>query len=168
MSSMGFRISSCRAGTLAARRPWFIICLAAKAPCRRRPVNSALGAWSNLHRHPPSPMKPRHKLPPWLRPRAAAPGLIVGLAWYTEEEWLKVRSAAADPDRFEETYNEWLQLADEALLKLRAENISARRSFIKAEDLLAWCIAHNKRNDAAARAEFVAAQHRSKAGEGSA
>jgi hypothetical protein len=28
---------------LAARQFWFIICLAAKAPCRRRPVSSTLG-----------------------------------------------------------------------------------------------------------------------------
>jgi hypothetical protein len=29
---------------LAARQFWFIICLAAKAPCRRRPVSSTLGS----------------------------------------------------------------------------------------------------------------------------
>jgi hypothetical protein len=91
--------------------------------------------------------------------------MIVGLAWYTEEEWLKVKTAAVDPDRFEETYREWLQLAEEALVKLRAEGINAQRSYIKTEELLAWCLAHNKLNDAAARAKFVAAQGGSKASE---
>ena len=108
-------------------------------------------------------MKPKNKLPPWLQPKKPnpSPGLSVGVGWYTEEEWAKVKAAAADPERFEETYSEWVQVAEEALAKLRASGVSAGKSYVKAEKLLAWCLAHNKRNDGAARAQFVAEQGKS-------
>ena len=43
---------------------------------------------------------------------------------------------------------------------LRANGISAGKSYVKAEELLAWCLAHNKPNDGAARAQFVSMQGR--------
>jgi hypothetical protein len=105
-------------------------------------------------------MKPKNKLPPWLRPKKPGPGLSVGVGWYTEEEWAKVKAAAADPERFEATYSEWVQVAEDALAKLHSNGVNAEKSFIKAEELLVWCLAHNKQNDGAARAQFVSQQGR--------
>ena len=33
--------------------------------------------------------------------------LVTGVAWYTEEEWGRVKNSATDPERFEPTYAEW-------------------------------------------------------------
>ena len=105
-------------------------------------------------------MKPKHKLPPWLRPRAPANTMKVGVGWYTEDEWAKTKAAAVDSDRFEPTYLEWLQMANDALVDLRATGVDPEKSFVQADALLAWCLAHNRPNDAASRAEFVSEQQR--------
>ncbi|MEP7298356.1 MAG: hypothetical protein ABI702_19400 [Burkholderiales bacterium] len=84
----------------------------------------------------------------------------VGVGWYTKSEWAKVKAAAVDTERFEETYAEWIQMAELALVELQATGVFAERSYIKATELLAWCLAHNKPNDGASRAEFVSEQER--------
>lgn len=100
-------------------------------------------------------MKPKHPLPPWLQRKAQPSGSFVCVGWYTAEEWLKVKTSAADPERFEDTYAEWVEMADKALLDLRAVGVDAQKHLIVASELLAWCVAHGRVNDAAARAEFI-------------
>lgn len=100
-------------------------------------------------------MKPKPKVPPWLKPKGPPAGARVGVSWYTAEEWLKVKTSAADPERFEDTYAEWLEMAEKALLELRAVGINAQRHHIVASDLLAWCMAHGRVNDAAARSQYI-------------
>ena len=105
-------------------------------------------------------MKPRNKLPPWLQPKAPHTNVSVGVGWYTEVEWAKVKSAAVDSERFEETYTEWLKMAEKALVDLRATGIDAEKSYVNASEFLAWCLAHNRPNDGATRAQFVSEQRR--------
>lgn len=105
-------------------------------------------------------MKSKRRSPPWPRPKTPTPGLAVGVGWYTEEEWVKVKAAAVDAERFEATYSEWVQMADESLANLHATGISAEKVYVDADALLAWCLAHNKPNDGASRAEFVSEQGR--------
>ena len=100
-------------------------------------------------------MKAKYKLPPWRRPKTDSSKLAVGVGWYTEDNWTKVKTAATDPDRFEETYQEWIEMAEKALREIRLAGVNAEKVLINSEELLAWCIAHNKANDAASRAEFV-------------
>ncbi|NTV87878.1 MAG: hypothetical protein HGA21_14200 [Burkholderiaceae bacterium] len=69
---------------------------------------------------------------------------------------MKVKESSVDPDRFENTYEEWLEMAEEALSDMKAAGLKVDRALINAEELLAWCIAHNKINSAASRSEFVA------------
>ena len=42
-------------------------------------------------------------------------GMVMGIAWYRRGEWPKLLAAAADRDQLEETYDEWLQSAQETL-----------------------------------------------------
>ena len=79
----------------------------------------------------------------------------VGVTWYTENEWANVRAAAVDPERFEATYAEWVVMAEKALKDMLAAGIVAHKVPIKADELLAWCLAHNLYNNAAARAQYV-------------
>ena len=44
----------------------------------------------------------------------------MGVAWYTEEEWLKIKAAAADRHTFFDFYSEWRAQAQEEISKIRA------------------------------------------------
>ena len=103
-------------------------------------------------------MKPTNKLPPWLKPKVKPAQVKLAVAWYTEEEWRKVKEASVDSDRFEETYAEWVEMAEEALQDLMAAGLKAEKFPINSEELLSWCIVHGRINDAGARSEFVSVQ----------
>ena len=105
-------------------------------------------------------MKSKNKPPPWLRPKAPVTPPHVGVGWYTADEWVKVKASAIDAERFEESFAEWEAMAEESLSFIRAQGVDAQKSLIVASDLLAWCLAHGKQNDASARAEFVSYQDR--------
>ena len=100
-------------------------------------------------------MKAKHKLPQWLKPKLVPSKLAVCVGWYTEESWTKVKATAIDPDRFEESFQEWTYMAEKALRDLRIAGVNAEKFNIKAHELLAWCLAHDEPNCAASRAEFV-------------
>ena len=103
-------------------------------------------------------MQPKNKLPPWLRPKPEPAAVKVSVTWYTAAEWRKVKDAAVDADRFEETYAEWVAMAEDAIRDLLATGVVAERFNINSEELLSWCIVHGKINDAGARSQFVAEQ----------
>ena len=96
-----------------------------------------------------------------LRAKKRNRSTVVGVTWYTEENWSKVRAAATDPDRFEETYAEWSAMAVEAVADLKKTGVNAVKVLIVPNELLPWCLAHNMSNNAASRAEFVSEKLRS-------
>ncbi len=91
---------------------------------------------------------------------------VFGVAWYTESEWSRVKAAATDAQLFEPSFKEWVAMAQEALAEMQKARISPEKVLINSNDLLAWCLAHNKENNAAARAEFVSEQLRAKSERG--
>ena len=106
----------------------------------------------------PRTMNPSQNLPPWLKPKKLPARLKLGVAWYSHDHWKLVKEASVDQDRFEASYAEWVEMAERALKDFAAAGLEVEKSYIHADELLAWCIAHDKTNDAAARAEFVAQQ----------
>jgi hypothetical protein len=97
-----------------------------------------------------------------LRAKKKARSSVVGVTWYTEEEWSKVKAAATDPERFEETYAEWTAMAIEAVADLKKVGVNTVNFFVTPNELLPWCLLHNKPNNAASRAEFVAEKLRAR------
>ena len=92
---------------------------------------------------------------------AASPTAVqVSVGWYTEQEWAKVRATAADPQLFEASYAEWVEMAEQSIADLRVRGVIAEKLFITADKLLAWGLAHGKPNNSASRAEFVSQQAR--------
>lgn len=81
---------------------------------------------------------------------------VVGVSWYNEDNWARVKLAATDSERFEESYLEWLEMALDALANIQKTGINAVQFNIDADELLPWCLANKKANNAAARAEFIA------------
>ena len=92
---------------------------------------------------------------------ASQPVVQFSVGWYTEQEWAKVRAAAVDPELFESTYAQWLEMAEQSLIQMRAQGLNAEKSYVIADKLLAWCLARGKPNNSASRAEFVSQQARS-------
>ena len=108
----------------------------------------------------------KHTLPPWLKSSTPRRQVEVGVTWYTEAEWALVRAAAADPDRFEPTFEEWERMAEQSLANFRPSGIVPTKVYVNANDLLAWCLVRKKTNNAAARAQFVSEQGAKRHGEG--
>lgn len=82
-------------------------------------------------------------------------GMRIGVAWYAEAEWEKLRQAAADPDTLETTYAEWELVYQEGRRGLTAQGILTERVEVKVDDLVAWCKRERRRLDSSARAAFV-------------
>ncbi len=87
---------------------------------------------------------------------------VVGIGWYTPREWAEVRRTAVDPDRLENTFEEWEAMAEEALVRLQVQDDAFifRRVPINAAALARWCLAEGRENNGAARAAFTATQLR--------
>jgi len=97
----------------------------------------------------------KHNLPPWLRPKPKQRMVKVGVTWYTEDQWHLVKAAATDAERFEATYADWTAMVEESTKNMLAAGIVTERVPVIASELLAWCLAHGKENNASARAEFI-------------
>ncbi len=83
---------------------------------------------------------------------------IVGVAWYSAAEWAQLRAIAPDADKLEATYDEWVAVAEKGLRDLRSAGLAPERVPVRLDLLRAWCDARGRRPDAAARAEYAAAE----------
>ncbi len=90
------------------------------------------------------------------QPKYRTKKIRVGVAWYeTESEWEEVRAFAADPDRLEETYEEWLSVAEDALKEVASTGVVTEKVYLDAKTLKEWCRNNDKKNDGSARAELA-------------
>lgn len=89
-------------------------------------------------------------------------GLIpVGVAWYdTQEDWSGIKSTAMDPERFENTYDEWISMAAKILVKMLKAGVLPVKISLTPEEFSAWRIIHNRSNNAQSRADFAALKMR--------
>ena len=94
--------------------------------------------------------------------------LVVGAAWYSREQWQKLRAVAVDPDALEETYDEWEAVFEKACRDLRAQGVIAGKVAIDVDALVAWCKSERIPLDQGARARFAAMtlQERDEGGDG--
>jgi hypothetical protein len=80
----------------------------------------------------------------------------VGVAWYAEAEWERVREVVADPETLESCYAEWLKVAREGLRELARAGIVAEQVPVRVGELEAWCQQQGRPLDASARSAFAA------------
>jgi hypothetical protein len=81
--------------------------------------------------------------------------VVTGVAWYTSSEWARVKATAVDPERFEASFDDWVAMAEKALVDLRKAGLAAQKCLISANELGNWCAEKGVENDAAGRARFV-------------
>jgi hypothetical protein len=65
--------------------------------------------------------------------------MVVGFAWYRPEQWQRVRDISADADALEDSYEEWLRLAEEKRRELQSGGLHVERVDIDSEQLILWC-----------------------------
>lgn len=80
---------------------------------------------------------------------------IVGICWYTQDDWARVKETATDPDVFESTFTEWEAMAEVNLSYVLKAYPNAQKVLIDADEFLAWCHLRRRPNNSDARAEFV-------------
>ncbi len=44
--------------------------------------------------------------------------VVTGIAWYRRAQWTRLRELASDADKLEESYEDWLAGAQEALVQM--------------------------------------------------
>jgi hypothetical protein len=90
-----------------------------------------------------------------LRAKKRNQSILVGLTWYNAETWAEVKASASDPECLEDSFPAWEKMAVQARRELQRSGVRAVECHIVPQDFFAWCAAHGKVNNAAARAEFV-------------
>ncbi len=81
---------------------------------------------------------------------------VTGIAWYRRDQWARLRELAADADRLEEAYEDWLAGAQKAVVQMTALGVRVRRVDIDLDELARWCRHEGRPLDSAARAAFAA------------
>ena len=95
-------------------------------------------------------------------PRKTRPGLVVGVAWYREADWPRVKALFPDADELHDSYAEWLKSAEDAIEQIKRTGVAAEPFVVDIGDLLGWCLVHGRKRDAEARSEYVAEKLRLK------
>jgi hypothetical protein len=93
---------------------------------------------------------------------------VIGVAWYWPSDSARLRSIAPDADQLEATYEDWLRVYDDGLVKLRTAGLNPQRVPIDLDRFVAWCDARGRCPDGASRAAYASEEvrrlHRSQSG----
>ncbi len=81
--------------------------------------------------------------------------VVVHVAWYRRDEWPLLKALAADSDKLENTYDEWVSVADKTLRQLKSIGVEPAKVDVGVNELAQWCQRHGRVLDGGARAEFV-------------
>ncbi|NOX90196.1 MAG: hypothetical protein GXO77_14345 [Calditrichaeota bacterium] len=80
---------------------------------------------------------------------------LLGFVWFTREEWEKMHRIAVDPERLENTYEEWKRMVTDAIEEFEAQGYSIVKVSIDVNEFLRWCKVNDKQPDAESRSQFA-------------
>lgn len=83
---------------------------------------------------------------------------VVGIAWYSQHEWDRIRDQVADSETFDYPYEEWLANAQKIISQLQQAGTRAYRVSFSIDDFLSWCQAQGKQPNSEARSEYTVAE----------
>jgi len=81
--------------------------------------------------------------------------MVVGFAWYRPEQWQRVRDISADADALEDSYEEWLRLAEAKLKELGSSGLHVKKVDVDSEQLILWCNEQGLEVNSQARARYA-------------
>jgi hypothetical protein len=88
--------------------------------------------------------------------------MAVGIGFYKREQWQRLRDTAVDAHILEPTYDEWLDVLDSSIEKIRFHGLEPELVEVDVEDLLAFCRKEELPNTGETRAKFIVEQAREK------
>ncbi len=77
------------------------------------------------------------------------------IAWYRREQWSNLKQVSADAAELEDSYDEWVQNAEDAIQKFVAEGMSIRKVDVDVNELVLWCKKMCISIDGAARSQYA-------------
>ncbi|MGC1953600.1 MAG: hypothetical protein WA970_13740 [Gammaproteobacteria bacterium] len=86
---------------------------------------------------------------------AKKPALIVGVAWYTREDWTELKAIFEDAESLPTNYADWRVFAELSLQALEHQGISAYKVYIIPKEFTAWCQERGLRKNALARMQYA-------------
>jgi hypothetical protein len=87
------------------------------------------------------------------QPKKRGAGTAVGVAWYREADWPRVKELFPDADQLHDGYAEWLKFAEASAKRLARTGMTVEPVVIDIDDFLGWCLVQNRPRDAKARTE---------------
>ena len=79
----------------------------------------------------------------------------IGVCWYKEEQWERLKEIVADTESLEDTYQQWRKDAEKALSQLRANGLNVKKVSVDTEEMLIWANEHGRSLDGEARSEYA-------------
>ena len=83
------------------------------------------------------------------------PLMIVGLAWYDESDFQRLREMFEDGDALPRTYGEWLKAAMRGLEHEKAKGYHVEKVHIRPNEFSAWCKSNCLSMNAKARISYA-------------
>ena len=90
----------------------------------------------------------------------------LGVAWYREDQWARLRELASDTPELEERHADWLHSAEETIGTLQAEGITVEKVPIDVDAAAEWASRRNRPFDGKARSVYVVELMRGHTGDG--
>ena len=81
--------------------------------------------------------------------------LVIGLGWYSREQWEALTKAVPDRPELDDTYEEWEAQAMDALHTLAAQGLRPVKVRVDVQELVAWCQSKGRPVNGESRADFV-------------
>ena len=89
------------------------------------------------------------------RPKKAGPPMVLGIAWYRETDWPRIKELFPDAADLHDTFAEWLKDAEASVKRLTRPDATVEPVIIDIDDFLGWCMVQGHRPDSKARTEYV-------------
>lgn len=81
--------------------------------------------------------------------------IVGGVAWYFREQWSRLLEVGSDGENLEDRYEDWLRLAERAMIDIKRSGITPKKVYVDVEKLIEWCSSQNREIDGSARSQFV-------------
>ena len=78
-----------------------------------------------------------------------------GVAWYSDDQWKKLKEVSVDSQDLEKTYDEWLFHAEKQIKQMKSKGIQITKVPVNIDDLIGWCKDHDMPIDGKARSLFT-------------
>jgi hypothetical protein len=82
--------------------------------------------------------------------------MLIGVGWYSPDQWSKLKLVADDSETLDSNYEEWRAGVEKTLQELRSQpGIRAVKVSVDVQALQQWCRDRGKRLDGEARVQFI-------------